>query len=115
MTTAQVEVKEDDVNVTSGLTALDFGHALDVTDQGSGEVLIAVDESELTSVVFINDTQTVSGFKTFEGGLAVASGVEPADSSDTAGGVLGEIRFSDDYLYLNVDGTNWRRTAIAQF
>lgn len=108
------DVKEDDVVAASAIQILDFGHALDVTDQ-SGEALIAVDESEFTSVVFLAGAQTITGKKTFSAGLAVASGVEPASSGDTQSAVLGEIRWGDDYLYVNVDGTNWKRTALASF
>src|SRR3990172_8835181 len=58
-------VKENDALVSSSVQTLDFGHALDVTDQGGGEVLVAVDETELTTVVFLTGDQTVSGNKTF--------------------------------------------------
>jgi hypothetical protein len=61
--------------VASGVTVLDFGNGLSAIDQGAGEVLIAVDESELT---------TLSGNLSNEIDLEVStlSGVLQADIDD---------------------------------
>jgi len=61
---ANVEVKDDGSVIVSGAQSLDFGHAIDVSQNGT-EADISVDESEFTSVVFLTGNQTISGEKTF--------------------------------------------------
>lgn len=89
-------VQEDDATVVNGTSQLDFGHALDVTS-GTGEALIAVDESEFTNVVFLSGDQTISGNKTFadnviiEGDLAVSGTVLTTES----------LLVEDNFIILN--------------
>lgn len=68
---SNIEVKDDNVLVNSGTQVLDFTHALSVTDEGSNELRVDVDESEFTSVVFLTGDQTISGNKTFANNVTV--------------------------------------------
>lgn len=61
---AKLQVAEDGSLKYDDALKLDFGHALDVTS-GVGAAQVAVDESELTNVVFLTGNQTISGEKTF--------------------------------------------------
>jgi len=111
---ANVTVEDDGVVVGSGIQVLDFGNGLDATLSGSVESLVTVNEAELTTLMHLANAETATGKKTFSAGLAVASGVAPANSADTQGGVEGEIRWDDDFAYIYT-GSAWRRTAIASF
>ena len=111
---ANIEVEDDGASVGTGIQVLDFGTGLDATLSGSTEVLISVNESELTGLMHLAGEETATGKKTFSAGLAVASGVAPANSGDTQSGVEGELRWDDDFFYLYT-GSSWKRTAIASF
>jgi len=109
---AAVVVNKDGNPVVSGASVLNFTTGLIVTS-GAGVATIAVDFTALNGVVYTSGNQTISGTKTFDSPIVVASGLEPATIADT--GVTGELRFADDYLYLCVSGNSWKRTALAQF
>lgn len=111
VSSATIEVREDDALVVSGAGVMNFTSGLNVTLSGSDIAEIEVDDA---TVMFLAGDQTATGKKTFDGGLAVASGVAPADSSDTQGGVEGELRWDDDFIYVYV-GSQWKRTAVATF
>ena len=110
---ATITVEDDNVSVVAAATTLNFSTGLDVTDAGSGQADITINESELTTVVFLTGDQTVSGQKTFASPIVTASGLAPA--SGTAAGLEGEIRWDDDYMYVAVADNSWKRTALAVF
>lgn len=104
-------VQEANATIYSGAVALDFGAGFDVTS-GTGEAQIALDLTETNAVLTVGN-QLISGTKTFAAPIVVASGAEPATISGT--GAEGEIRWSDDYLYVCVATNSWKRVALAQF
>jgi hypothetical protein len=110
---ATIVVEDDNVSVVSSASTLNFSTGLDVSDAGSGQADITINESELSTVVFLTGDQTVSGVKTFDSPVITASGATPA--SGTAAGSEGEIRWSDDYLYIAVADSVWKRTPLATF
>ena len=63
--------------------------------------------------VHLTGNETISGTKTFASPIVLASGTEPTTISAT--GATGEVRWSDDYLYLCVATDSWKRVALAQF
>lgn len=111
---ANIAVEDDGASVGTAVQVLDFGNGLDATLSGSDEVLLTVNEAELTTLMHLAGEETATGKKTFGAGLAVSSGIAPSDSNDTQAGIAGEIRWSDDYIFI-YNGTVWKRTALAQF
>jgi hypothetical protein len=111
---ATVIVQEGNVTVNGAVQTFDFDADLFVVTSGAGanEVTIA-----LSGIVKTTTNQSVAGDKTFTGfttasnGLATASGAEPASIS--ASGVEGELRWSDDYLYIAVGTDSWKRTPLS--
>jgi hypothetical protein len=73
---AAVEVKDDTVTVVNSAGSLDFGHGIQVASGVGDEADISVKESELTEVVFLSGTQTVSGEKTFADNMQVDANLD---------------------------------------
>jgi hypothetical protein len=91
-----LDIQSDNVTIVSGTSQLDFGHALDVTS-GTGEALIAVDESEFTTVVFLSGDQTISGNKTFANNVIVQGDLAVSGTVLTTEALLVE----DNFVILN--------------
>lgn len=95
----------------------DFGTGL-VASSGTAGTL----EVNVSGVVLTTTNQSIAGDKTFTGdtvmdglltsnaGFVTSSGATPASASAT--GQEGEIRWSDDYLYVAVGTNSWKRTPI---
>lgn len=108
---AVIEVQEDGGVVSSGASFFDFRTGLDVATSGTG-VVISIDSSEITGVVHTTGNEAISGTKTFFSPVVLAAGTEPLVSGT---GASGELRWSDDYLYVCVATDTWKRIALATY
>lgn len=68
---SNIDVKDSDSLINSGVQAIDFGFALDVTDEGGGEVRIDVNESSFVSFVTLTGNQVITGQKTFSNDVVI--------------------------------------------
>lgn len=71
VSSATVSVEDDDVEQHDSVTTINFSTALTATSGAAGQVDITVNESELTTVVFLTGDQTIQGNKTFEGDIVI--------------------------------------------
>jgi len=65
VSSAAIHVEDQGVAAVNSAGIIDFRDGLAVTSGGAGRAEVSVDESELTTVVFLAGNQTISGVKTF--------------------------------------------------
>lgn len=96
--------------LNSGDSATSFNLTNTALSIGNGTSSAA--KSDAFSVLF-NGNTTAAGSVTAES-LNIAA-LNTAPVSATAPGTIGEIKFTDNHIYVCVDDNTWRRVAIATF
>lgn len=71
VSSATVTVEDDDVEQHDSVTTFNFSTALTAVSGAAGQVDLSVNESELTTVVFLTGDQTIEGNKTFNGDIVI--------------------------------------------
>jgi len=105
--------KNAGANNITGSANVFLGHLAGINESGSNRLYI---ENSNTSTPLIygefdNNLVRINGDLDIAGELAVASGIAPASAGDT--GTQGEIRWTDDYIYVCVATDTWKRSTIS--